>query len=111
MVQIYCNGKERTVYATVSFFGGLTYLVQLTELTATYQGADYGFTYAYDALQRKETGHIVGELDNERLATEDVRSGKAIFDNVRAMADHWAKYIQLASPDQIRTTERRVPGS
>jgi hypothetical protein len=105
MVQIYCNGKERTVYAV---FGGLTYLVQLS---ATYQGADYGFTYAYDALQRKETGHIVGELDNERLATEDVRSGKTIFDNVRAMADHWAKYIQLASPDQIRTTERRVPGS
>lgn len=108
MVQIYCNGRERTVHAIVSFFGGLTYLVQLS---ASYQGADYGFTYAYDALRRKETGHIVGEFDNERLATEDVRSGKTIFDNVRAMAEHWAKYIQLASPDHIKTAERLVPGS
>jgi hypothetical protein len=32
-VQVYCNGRERTVYAIVSFFGGLTYLVQLPRHT------------------------------------------------------------------------------
>ncbi len=92
----------------MSFFGGLTYLAQLS---STYQGADHGFTYAYDALQRKETGHLVGEFDNEKLATEDVRSGKTIFDDVRTMADHWAKYIQRASPKQIKTKERPIPNS
>lgn len=102
-VQVYCNGKERTVYAIVSFFGGLTYLVQLS---TSYQGADYGFTYAYDALQRRQTGHLVGNFDNERLAIEDVRFGKTVFDDVRAMADHWAKYIESASPDEIKTADR-----
>jgi hypothetical protein len=104
MIQVYCNGGERTVYAIVSFFGGLTYLVQLS---TTYQGADYGFTYAYDALRRKQTPLLVGNFDNEKLATEDVRSGKTIYDNVLAMAEHWAKYIQSASPDQIKTAERQ----
>ena len=91
------------MYGIVSFFGGLTYLVQLS---TSYQGADYGFTYAYDSLQRKMTAHFVGNFDDERLAIEDVRFGKTVFDDVRAMADHWAKYIQSASPDQIKTADR-----
>ena len=91
------------MYAIVSFFGGLTYLVQLS---TSYQGADYGFTYAYDSLQRKRTGHLVGDFDNERLAIEDVRFGKTVYDDVRMMAEHWAKYIQSASPGQIKTADR-----
>ena len=105
MVQVYCNGGEGTVYAIVLFFGGLTYLLQLS---ATYQGADYGFTYAYDALERKETLLLVGNFDNEKLATEDVRSGNTVYGDVHAMAEHWKKYIQSASPDQIKTTERQI---
>jgi hypothetical protein len=52
---------------------------------------------------------LVGDFDNEKLATEDVRFGKTIFDNVHAMAEHWAKYIQSASPDETKTAERRIP--
>jgi hypothetical protein len=106
MVQVYCNGGDHTVFGIVGLFGGLTYLVQLS---ANYQGADYGFTYAYDALKRERTPLIVGDFDNERLATEDVRFGKTTFDNVLATAEHWAKYIQSASPDQFTTVEGRVP--
>jgi hypothetical protein len=97
-VQVYCNGAERTVYATVTFFGGLSYLVPLS---TNYDGADHGFSYAYDSLQRKVTPLFVGQFENERLATEDVRKGHTVYDNVLAMSEHWAKYIQSVATARI----------
>jgi hypothetical protein len=105
-VQVYCDGAEHSVYATVTFFGGLTYLV---ELSRQYHGADYGFSYAYDALQRKVTPIIVTEFDTERLAIKDVRFGDTKFDDVPTMAEHWAKYIERVPSERIHPVNRRSP--
>jgi hypothetical protein len=90
-VQVYFDGAEHTVYAVVALFGSLTYLV---ELSASYDGADCGFTYAYDALQRKPTQVLHHILETERLATKDVRFGETRFDDVPLMADHWRETIE-----------------
>jgi hypothetical protein len=90
-VQVYLDGAEHTVFAVVAFFGGLTYLV---ELSASYDGADYGFTYAYDALKRKRTQVLHHNLETERLATKDVRFGETRFDDAPVMAEHWRETIE-----------------
>jgi hypothetical protein len=108
-VQVYCDGGgEQSVFAIVTLFGGLTYLVQLSSI---YRGADYGFTYGYDARQRKETTVLVGDLDTERLAILDVRFGDTTYQNVAVMAEHWAKYIQSVATEQINPVERRMPST
>jgi HNH endonuclease len=63
---VHCDGQQHTIYAVIIFFGGLAYLVQLS---SDYQGADYGFTYAFDALERKEAPVIVQsfEMNGSRL--------------------------------------------
>jgi hypothetical protein len=103
IVQVYCNGQEHSIYATVIFFGGLSYLV---ELSRTYEGADYGFTYGYDALQRQPAIVLPSKFDAERLAIHDVRFGNTRFDDVFEMAEHWATYIQAAAREEITPVER-----
>src|SRR6185437_10504929 len=102
VVQVYCNGKQGNVYAIVVFFGGLSYLV---ELSTRYYGPDYGFSYAYDAFARKQTVVLTGQLETERLATEDVRNGETKFDDVLCMAEHWATYIRSVAAEEIKPIE------
>lgn len=106
IVHFHADGKAHIAYAIVVFFGGLTYLV---EMSRTYEGADYGFTYGYDALERTTTPVLVGQFDMERRAIQDVLSGKTKFDDVVAMAEHWAKYIQAIAREHIQPVRRRVP--
>jgi hypothetical protein len=105
VVHFYSDGKAHVAYAIVVFFGGLAYLI---EMSLKYEGADYGFTYGYDALERKPTPVLVGQFDMERRAIQDVRGGNTKFDDVLAMAEHWARYIQAVAREQIQPVEKRT---
>ena len=104
LVILSCNAQEHTAYAIVMFFGTMTYLVQLS---STYEGIDFGAHYAVDARKREEVPVFVGHLENERLAVEDILSGKTRFGDVVAVAENGAEVIQrAASPRRIMATIR-----
>ena len=105
LVILSCDARKHTVYAIVMFFGTMTYLVQLS---ATYEGVDFGEQYAFDARKREQVPVFAGHLENERLAVEDVLGGNTQFDDVIAVAENGAKIIQsAAAPRQISATVPR----
>jgi len=96
------DAQKHTAYAIVMFFGTMTYLVQLS---AVYDGIDFGALYALDARKREEIPVFVGHIENERLAVEDVLSGDTRFDEVTPVAEYGAAVIQsAAAPRQILAT-------
>lgn len=96
------DAQKHTAYAIVMFFGTMTYLVQLS---AAYDGIDFGAQYALDGRKREEIPVFVGHIENERLAVEDVLSGETRFDEVTPVAEYGATVIQsAAAPRQILAT-------
>lgn len=93
------DAQKHSAYAIVMFFGTMTYLVQLS---ATYEGIDFGAHYAFDARKREEVPVHVAHIANERLAIEDVLGVKTLFGDVVAIANNGAAVIQsAASPREI----------
>jgi hypothetical protein len=106
LVILSCDARKHTAYAIVMFFGTMTYLVQLS---ATYEGIDFGAHYAFDARKHEEVHVFVSHLENERLAVEDILGGKTRFGDVVTVAEYGAAVIQsAASPRRIMAT---VPGN
>jgi hypothetical protein len=57
-------------------------------------------------LERKEAPVIVQSFENERLAIADVRSPDTRFDDIPAMAEHWATFIALGAQQSIKQVSK-----
>ncbi|MGH9509220.1 MAG: HNH endonuclease [Terriglobales bacterium] len=88
----YLNAQDCTVWAIVRFFGGLSYLVQLSDSYTG--GVDYGFFYIYDAYRKQQEGMLLGQYDMEKVAIETIINGATTFDDVGAAAEHFLDFIK-----------------
>jgi hypothetical protein len=63
------RNEDRKVEAIVRLFGGLCYFVTLSDV---YDGADFSFTLALDALRGEEIPALVTNLETEFLQIRDI---------------------------------------
>ena len=84
--------NKRRIDAIVRLFGGLSYLVILSE---QYDGADFYNTLVYDAQRGEINGVLVGNLESEFLQIEHVESSKVTIWDDRVASGKWlVKFIQ-----------------
>jgi hypothetical protein len=93
MLLFAANKRERTIWAVVILFGGLTYLVQLS---SSWDGPDLVKTYGVDAQKGEECPVLVGALENELNAVDLILGQKTIWDDVKVSADSFMSAMKRA---------------
>lgn len=79
-----CNGQTHLAHAIVVIFGGLYYLVNLTDQCFV----DVFQSYGCNCQAGSEDRVLVGHLENERLMIEEVLHGNTIWDDYSQSLDY-----------------------
>jgi hypothetical protein len=87
------NNKKR-VDAIVRLFGGICYLVTLSD---NYGGADFNQTLVYDASRGEANGILQSHVDAETLEIEDVLTSKeTVWDDLVASGKRFCAFLDEA---------------
>src|SRR5262249_14576893 len=84
MILFAASKEKRAIWAIVVLFGGLSYLVQLSD---SWEGPDLMQTYCVDAQKGEEPIVLLAALENELNAVSLVLGEKTTWSNVKASAD------------------------
>ena len=89
------TGERKTngVYAVVVIFGGLSYFIHLSNV---YEGADFNYTYAYNAQKAERCEVLVSNEQNEFLLVHDVMEGATAWGDVCSSADSFMTFLSGA---------------
>lgn len=88
-VMCYFSAERKRAWALVTLFGGLTYIVFLTE---RYEGRDQQFSIFYDAAERKRIERVV-VLTDEKTLIGHILSPATKFENRDAVEAQWFPLI------------------
>jgi hypothetical protein len=89
------RNRERRVDAIVRLFGGMCYFVNLS---ASYEGADFYNTLAYDASRGEINGILQTVLDAEFRQIEDVAgSPDTVWDDRTAWGERFTQFMDAAA--------------
>jgi hypothetical protein len=100
-------GRRNThrIDAIIRLFGGLSYLVTLSE---QYDGADFYDTLVYDAQRGDINGVLVGNLQSEFLQIEHVETSKGAVWNDRVASGNWlVNFIHREIESKQRATKKK----
>jgi len=104
IVMVGRKNKHR-IDAIVRLFGGLSYLVTLSE---QYDGADFYDTLVYDAQRGEINGVLVGNLQSEFLQIEHVETSKTTVWNDRAALGNWlVNFIHGEIEAKLRAVKKK----